>query len=973
MVHFLTFTNIKIYNAMKYFYTLMMAFLLPYLAIAQQTVSYSVNPPTFNETESITVTFTLNETNFGVSTSHALYLWAWSVDSNNTSADSPTNGTWTASNAANKLTHVSSSGSTGTYTFTMNTVKSFYGNRPNPLSKIGFLIKTINGSVQSQDIMLNVGKFQFNLTNPVAGSTNVVNSGTVINITGTSSQPANYVVKANGNAVYTSTSASTTLNFPYTATQDANMEVVATNASDGTVVTKTFTVSLAIPVQSAAIPAYMKQGISYDPADPTKVGLALYAPGKAYVHVIGSFNNWTVSANHLMKKDTTNPNLYWIEITGLTPQQIYTFQYRTADGIKVADPYSPLVLSPYDDQYINQNAMVYPDLPAYPTGQNFEVSVIQTAKPAYNWTVTNFTKPAKDNLIIYELLVRDFTAEKTWQSLIDKISYLKSLKINAVELMPVMEFDGNNSWGYNTGFHYALDKAYGTPEKFKEFIDLCHQNGIAVILDIAFNHATGRSPIERMWMVDPDGDGFGDPAADNPYFNQVARHSYSVFNDFNHSKAETKYYVNRVLEQWIKEYKVDGFRWDLTKGFTQACTPGPNQESCTNLYQQDRVNVLKAYADNQWSYDPTSYIIFEHLGTDSEEGQWANYRIGEGKGVMMWDKQTNPYNQNTMGFAENSNFSRVKYSAHGFSGLRADSYGESHDEERIMYKNINFGASTTGYSTRDLNNALQRQKAYGAVFLTVPGPKMIWQFAELGFDKSIYTCEDGITVNTESDAAPGDCKLSPKPSAFGLNYDTDAARKSVYDTWAKILELRLSLDVFNTKTFNVESGNLMPRLFIYNDASSSALKNVVVLANFTLTSQNIVPNFPYGGNWYNLMDNTSMSVTDTAAPITIEPGGFRIFGNASALATDEVGSSKNAVSLVLTQNPVTNGNATIRYTNAKNGSLAIYDLTGSLVKTVKVSKDNGDETISVNGLKSGIYLLQLKSEKGVAVTKLIVK
>ncbi len=950
-----------------------MAFLLPYLAIAQQTVSYSVNPPTFNETESITVTFTLNETNFGVSTSHALYLWAWSVDSNNTSADSPTNGTWTASNAANKLTHVSSSGSTGTYTFTMNTVKSFYGNRPNPLSKIGFLIKTINGSVQSQDIILNVGKFQFNLTNPVAGSTNVVNSGTVINITGTSSQPANYVVKANGNPVYTSTTDSTTLNFPYTATQDANMEVVATNASDGTVVTKTFTVSLAIPVQSAAIPAYMKQGISYDPADPTKVGLALYAPGKAYVHVIGSFNNWTVSANHLMKKDTTNPNLYWIEITGLTPQQIYTFQYRTADGIKVADPYSPLVLSPYDDQYINQNAMVYPDLPAYPTGQNFEVSVIQTAKPAYNWTVTNFTKPAKDNLIIYELLVRDFTTEKTWQSLIDKISYLKSLKINAVELMPVMEFDGNNSWGYNTGFHYALDKAYGTPEKFKEFIDLCHQNGIAVILDIAFNHATGRSPIERMWMVDPDGDGFGDPAADNPYFNQVARHSYSVFNDFNHSKAETKYYVNRVLEQWIKEYKVDGFRWDLTKGFTQACTPGPNQESCTNLYQQDRVNVLKAYADNQWSYDPTSYIIFEHLGTDSEEGQWANYRIGEGKGVMMWDKQTNPYNQNTMGFAENSNFSRVKYSAHGFSGLRADSYGESHDEERIMYKNINFGASTTGYSTRDLNNALQRQKAYGAVFLTVPGPKMIWQFAELGFDKSIYTCEDGITVNTESDAAPGDCKLSPKPSAFGLNYDTDAARKSVYDTWAKILELRLSLDVFNTKTFNVESGNLMPRLFIYNDASSSALKNVVVLANFTLTSQNIVPNFPYGGNWYNLMDNTSMSVTDTAAPITIEPGGFRIFGNASALATDEVGSSKNAVSLVLTQNPVTNGNATIRYTNAKNGSLAIYDLTGSLVKTVKVSKDNGDETISVNGLKSGIYLLQLKSEKGVAVTKLIVK
>ena len=952
---------------MKYFYTLFLAVLLPFFALAQKQPNvFTVNPPTFDETEAITITFTVNETAYGVASSHALYLWAWSTDINGAQADCPTNGTWAASNAANKLTYVSSSGSTGTYTFTMNTVKSFFGNRANPLKSIGFLVKTVNGSVQSEDGSLNVGRFQFNLTNPPAGSINVVNSGTVINITGTASLAANYVVKSNGNPVYTSSAPSTTLNYAYTVTQDATIDVVATNPADGTVVTKTFTVSLSLPVTSAPIPAYMRQGINYDPADPTKVGLALYAPGKAYVHVIGSFNNWAVNGNYLMKRDTSNTNLYWIEITGLTPQQIYTFQYRTADGIKVADPYSPLVLSPYDDPYINQNAVVYPNLPAYPTGQSFEVSVIQTAKPAYPWVVTNFAKPAKENLIVYELLVRDFTTQQTWQSLIDKISYLKSLKINAVELMPVMEFDGNNSWGYNTAFHYALDKAYGTPEKFKEFIDLCHQNGIAVILDIALNHATGRNPLERMWMIDPDGDGFGDPAADNPFFNQVAKHSYSVFNDFNHSKAETKYYVNRVLEQWIKEYKVDGFRWDLTKGFTQACTAG--DDTCTNAFQIDRVNILRGYADYQWSWDPTSYVIFEHLGTDSEEAAWANYKIAEGKGVMMWDKETNPYNQNTMGFAANSNFNRVKYSAHGFTERRAMSYGESHDEERIMYKNINFGAA--GANT--LAAALQRQKSYGAVFLTVPGPKMIWQFAELGFDKSIFMCTNG-TVNTDNDATPGDCKLDPKPSAFGLNYDTDAARKSVYDTWAKILEIRLSSQVFNTKTFNVESGNLMPRIFIWNDASTEPLKNVVILANFTTSSQSIVPDFPYTGNWVNLMDNSAVPVASTTAPITIEAGGFRIFGNAPALATSETGNVKNAVSLLITQNPVTNGAANLRYTNADNGTLAIYDLSGKLVKSVKTAKSNGDEAVSINGLKSGMYLIQLKSDKGVAVTKMVVK
>lgn len=955
---------------MKYFYSLLCAVLLPTFALAQQVVGYSVTPTSFNENESVTVTFTVNENSFGVTSSHELYLWAWSIDANGVSADATTNGTWGASAAANKLTYVSSSAGTGTYTFTMNTVKSFYGNRAVPLAKIGMLVKTKAGNVQSQDIVLNVGKFQFDLTNPAAGSTTILASGTVLNITGTASSAANFVIKSNGITVYTSPAAGTVLNFPFTVSQNASMEVIATSVAEGTVISRTFTVALSAAVQTAPIPSYMRQGISYQTADPTKVGLALYAPGKSSVHVIGSFNNWTVSTDYLMKRDTANPDLYWIEINNLTPQQIYTFQYRTADGIHVADPFSPLVLSPYDDPYINQHALVYPNLPPYPAGQDFEVSVIQTAKPAYNWTVTNFTKPAKENLIVYELLVRDFTTEKTWQSLIDKIAYLKSLNINAVELMPVMEFDGNNSWGYNTSFHYALDKAYGTPENFKEFIDLCHQNGIAVILDIALNHATGRSPLNRLWMNDTDGDGYGEPAADNPYFNQVPKHAYNVFNDFNHSAAATKYYVKRVLEQWITEYKVDGFRWDLTKGFTQNCSAG--DEACTNAYQQDRVNVLRAYADEQWNLDPTSYIIFEHLGTDSEEAQWANYRVAEGKGVMMWDKETTPYNQNTMGFTSDSNFNRVNYQVHGFTERRALSYGESHDEERLMYKNLTYGASNANYSVRTLDNALQRQKAYGAVFLTVPGPKMIWQFAELGYDKSIYTCEDG-TVNTETDATPGDCKLDPKPSAFGLAYDSDAERASVRGTWAKILSLRLSNEVFNTTDFTVQSGNLMPKIRLSKPSASSALKDVVIVANFTLTTQNITPDFPYTGTWVNLMDNSSLVVSSTAASVSVAPGGFRIFGNAAALGTDENNVNTADVSLALLQNPVSNGTAKLRYSNAKNGTLSIYDLSGKLVKTVSLKTNAMDLDLDVRGLNAGMYLIQLKTENGTAVTKMIIR
>jgi 1,4-alpha-glucan branching enzyme len=941
---------------MKLFYNLI-AFFIAISAYAQtQTVTYSISPSSFNEDESITITFngsSINESTWGV-TNNALYLWAWSYDSNDAnSIDCPTNGTWGSSSETNRLTYNS-----GTDTYSITLVPKTFYNRTG-IGRIGFLLKTKTGNGQSQDIYSEVGKFQFVNTTPKNGTVNFISSGSNYPISYSTSLAANFVVKANGNQVYSANNV-TSMFTPYNVTVDSQMEVIATSVLDGTVLTSKFSISPTPTVQTAAIPSYIRQGINYDPNDLTKVGLALYAPFKSYVHVIGSFNNWQVSSNYLMKRDTNNPNLYWIEITGLTPQQVYTFQYRTSDGIKVADPYSTLVLSPDDDPWISSNT--YPGLPAYPAGQQYDVSVIQTAKPAYNWTVTNFQKPAKQNLIVYEALVRDFTAEQNWQSMINKIPYIKGLNVNAIELMPVMEFDGNNSWGYNPGFHLALDKAYGTPEKFKEFIDKCHQNGIAVILDVALNHATGRSPLERLWSTSTTG-AYGDVAANNPYFNQVAKHAYSVFYDFNHSKPETRYYVNRVLEQWIKEYKIDGFRWDLTKGFTQNCTP--TDEACTNAYQQDRVDVLKLYSDYQWSYDPNSYIIFEHLGGNAEEREWANYRLNEGKGVMMWDNLVGAYNQNTMGYDSDSNFNRVDFENHTFSERRNISYGESHDEERLMFKNLAYGNTNGSYNVKDLNTALERQKAFGAVFFTVPGPKMIWQFGELGYDFSINRCENGTISN--------DCRTSPKPVAFTLGYDTNANRKAVYDTWSKILAIRLSNQVFDTTTFTVESGNLLPRIYVWNDAlPSTSLKNVVVVANFTTTAQTVTPNFPYAGTWYNLMDNTSMSAS-ASTTVTLQPGEFRIFGNQTALATDETKIDANKTSLQITQNPATDGLLKIRYNKAKNGQINIYDLNGKLLKSFRLQSAKGDETFSLKGIGTGNYLVQLKSDEGLAVSKLIIK
>ena len=456
-------------------------------------------------------------------------------------------------------------------------------------------------------------------------------------------------------------------------------------------------------------------------------------------------------------------------------------------------------------------------MPTYPAGQEREVTVLQTGQTPYNWQVTDFQKPKKEDLIIYKLLVRDFDADRNYQDVIDKIDYFKSLNINAIELMPVMEFEGNESWGYNTSFHMALDKFYGTEDKLRELIDVCHQNGIAVILDLALNHAFGRNPMVRMWMDDPDGDGWGGPSSENPYFNVTATHTYSVGNDFDHSNPRTKDYTKRVIKHWVEEFHIDGFRWDLTKGFTQNCTSG--NETCTNGYQQDRVDVLREYVDYSWSLDPYHYAIFEHLGSENEEKEWANYRYSEGKGVMMWGKMTDPYNELTMGQNGNKNINGIGHkSRSSFDGPRVLGYPESHDEERLMYKNLQFGnTSNSSHNVQDLNTALSRMSALAAVSVMVPGPKMIWHFGDLGMNNSIFTCNNG-TVNTPDDATPGDCKLDTKPQPQWVNnWITDAVRAQIYDDWSRLHKLKIitfrssvvGIEVSKTSILGVKSPEVM--------------------------------------------------------------------------------------------------------------------------------------------------------------------
>jgi 1,4-alpha-glucan branching enzyme len=865
-----------------------------------QEATLIVSPDTFNEDESITLTFNgLNPTQWGV---NELYLWSWYFkDGVQIGGPEVGNGEWNNSNEALKLTI----NGNGTYSFTL-TPQTFYND--SGITKIGVLVKAKNGESQgagerkTQDFLIDVGKVIMNITSH-SGNIILVQANQPTNVyavmTAKGTQEAGAFESYLDNQLIDSGNGYPTYNLSLNTSSGGTLRIQGSPFNSNETAKKEITVEVAPTVTEEVIPTGLQEGINYH-ADTSKATLVLNAPEKSYVYVAGSFNNYATSSTYLMKKDP-NSDLFWLELNGLTPNEIYHYQYWVYDTtpaanspaiVKTADPYSTLVLSPFDDPYIPASS--YPNLPAYPTGQEREVTVLQTAQTAYNWQVPNFQKPPEEDLVVYEILIRDFDANRSFQDLIDRVAYFKNLNINAIQLMPIMEFEGNESWGYNTVFHMALDKFYGTPEKFKELVDTFHQNGIAVILDLAINHSFGRTPSVRMWMDDADADGWGGPSTENPYFNNEPKHSYNVGNDFNHQSSLTKNFTKRVIKHWIEEYKIDGFRWDLTKGFTQNCTA--NDEGCTGSYQADRVAVLKEYADYSWSLDHDHYVIFEHLGTDNEEKEWANYRLNEGKGIMLWGKMTESYNQLSMGHNSNNSIERMRAESRGFNGKRLIGYPESHDEERLMYKNLEYGNSTqSGHNVKNLNVALSRMSAIGAVSLLVPGPKMIWHFGELGMEQSLDTCTDG-TVN--------DCRLDTKPQPqWTDNWLAIAQRKKIYDDWSRMNDLKQNNAVFkgDSSISPTSANNLVQRIYLW-DNSLSGLKNVVILANFDVITQVVAADFPYTGTWHDLMDESTLQVTTASQSITLVPGAFKIYGNQQPILNQF---TPQLLRLQLLQNPTT--------------------------------------------------------------------
>jgi len=847
------------------------------------------------------------------------------------------------------------------YSFTIQGIRAYYGvPAGEKILRIAILFRNGNGSLvqrntDNSDMYVQV--YDDNLAarfalppfqpkySPVPEALNK-KVGDALTVSYISNKAATISLYFNGPQVATTTGVDT-LNYSLNITTAGNQQVIAVANAGSASRTDTINFFVTGTVTIAPIPAGMKEGINYPAGDTTAV-LVLYAPHKNKVLVKGDFNNWTEQPDYLMNM-TPDSSYYWLAIHGLTPGTEYAYQYVVDDTIAVADYNAEKILDKNVDPGIP--SATYPNLKAFPSkAAGSLASIIRTASPAYTWQVPDFQRPDKKGLVIYELLVRDFITPSNWQALKDTLGYLKRLGVNAIEVMPFTNFEGGSSWGYNPNFYFAPDKVYGTETALKQFIDACHQQGMAVIMDMVLNHSFGSSPMVRLYFDNAK----GVPAANNPWFNQYPTHAYNVGYQFNHESAATKTFTQRVLSYWLTNYHIDGYRFDLAKGFTQRRTCDATGNNCDvgawGAYDAGRVAIWDTIYDQLQAISPGSYCILEMFAGNSEEKAEANY------GMMLWGNMNDNFGQATMGYGMASpgggtwDLSGGVYSNLGWDQPGRIVYQESHDEERLAYKNEQYGNSSGAYNVKTIATGLQRNALAATFWALLPGPKMLWEFGELGYDYSINTCGNG-TVDAN-------CRTDAKPS--GWAYLLDTSRVKLRNVYAAMLKLRTTYPKLALPTtFSASLTGAVKTMAAVTDSLS-----VAVIGNFDVIPSSGSLTFPAAGTWFNYFTGEPFSATGGAQSFTLSPGEYRVYVSkdltGTVTATNDVSYSRNPFGIKVYPNPVGNSNGTIEFELPAYGktSLSVVSLVGQILATVELgAQPAGKYSLSLSQLPLGIASL----------------
>ncbi len=452
----------------------------------------------------------------------------------------------------------------------------------------------------------------------------------------------------------------------------------------------------ATPINPKAIEIPYVEGMGAIPQE-KGVGFRVWAPHAEKVSVVGTFNEWNKDKNPMMVEERG----YWFV---LVPEAKVGDEYRyilqTTNGeLSRMDPYAREVTNSIGNSVVHD--------------------------PNFDWGGDFFPPIPWNELVIYELHVGTFNDKNpddpnpaNFDSIKDRFTHLKKLGINAIQIMPVAEFAGDRSWGYNPAHIFAVESAYGGPKAFKSLIKAAHLSGLAVILDVVYNHF-GPSDLD-IWRFDgwTENDGGG-----IYFYNDWRRTTPWGDTRPDYGRGEVRQFIRDNAMMWLEEYHIDGLRMDMTLYIRSVHADGePNLPDGWSLCQWINSEVREKF--------PGRITIAEDLQTN----EWLTKEAGAGGAGFgsQWDAHfVHPIREAVIQ-PEDENRSmeavrdaiQFRYNTDAFQRVV---YSESHDEvangKARVPQEINPHEPTGWW-------AQKRSTLAAALVFTAPGIPMIFQGQE---------------------------------------------------------------------------------------------------------------------------------------------------------------------------------------------------------------------------------------------------
>lgn len=512
----------------------------------------------------------------------------------------------------------------------------------------------------------------------------------------------------------------------------------------------------------------------------------LFAPYNEGAALIGSFSNWEEIP---MQKGKDGYFRTKVELKDGVYQ--YKFKVRSKSWflepdawVEIVDPYATDIDDP------SQNCVI-------------RIKDGDRIVDTYVWQHDDKPLPADRELVIYEMHVADFSggeadplARGKYEHVVEKLDYLVELGINAIELMPLKEYPGDYSWGYNPRYFFAAESSYGTTEGLKKLIDECHARGIRIIIDGIYNHSEASSPLTQI-----DHDYWYHHAPRDPDNNWGPEFNYELYDE----KLETypaRKFIGDTVRYWVQEFHIDGIRFDAARQIANydfmhwivqeaknAAGPKPFYTVAEHIPETTSITNLEGPMDGCW-HDSFYHCIVEHICGDT-------FDLERLKEVIDCKRQ-------------------------GFLGAtNVVNYLSNHDHDRVMTELGNRGILDAA--------AFKRAKLGVVLLMTAVGVPLIWMGEEFGEYK-------GKTIE------------QAKIDWTVLGNDSN---KNLWEYYKGLIHLRKNNQALYTENIDFFHEDPDSKVFAYtrwNDEGS----RVVVVANL---SENYlagysVPHFPANGTWH---------------------------------------------------------------------------------------------------------------------------